>query len=358
MKQVVPAKPAPPPNPVAIFEAARGYQNSFILKTGVDLDLFTAIAKGSRSVAEIAHACGASERGVRILCDALTVLGFLIKTGNTYELTPDSAAFLDSRLPAYLGKAFKFFLHPSHLQNFERLPDAVRKGAGGNAYDGLGPDDPIWVDFARGMAPMMFPAAQAIAAQLKPALGAIASPKILDIAAGHGIFGISVAQVVPNAQVYAVDWANVLEVARENAQARGVGDRHHLIPGSAFEVDYGCAYDAALLTNFLHHFDAATCEKLLKKLWNALNPGAYLVILEFVPNEDRASPPVPVLFSVTMLSNTPAGDAYTFPELERMCIHAGFTETRLTALEGLPESLVTARKANTGTAFTQHFSSN
>jgi hypothetical protein len=136
----------------------------------------------------------------------------------------------------------------------------------------------------------------------------------------------------------------VLEVARENAQARGVGERHHLIPGSAFEVDYGSNYDAVLLANFLHHFDAATCEQLLRKLRNAMNPGAYLAILEFVPNEDRVSPAVPALFSVTMLSNTPAGDAYTFSELQKMCTDAGFTETRLTALEGLPQSLVVSRK--------------
>jgi 2-polyprenyl-3-methyl-5-hydroxy-6-metoxy-1,4-benzoquinol methylase len=337
-------KPAHPPNPMAIFNTARGFQNAFVLKTGVDLGVFTAIAKGSRTAVEVGKACGASPRGVRVLCDALTVLGFLDKAGNAYSLMPDTAAFLDRGSPAYLGDAFKFLLHSSQLRNTERLADAVRKGQGGSAYDGLGPDDPMWVDFARGMAPMMVPMAQAMAGYLKPALAGKAAPKILDIAAGHGVFGIIVAQAVPGAQIHAVDWASVLEVARENALARGVGDRHHLIPGSAFEVDYGSAYDAALLTNFLHHFDAATCERLLKKLWNAMNPGANLVILEFVPNEDRVSPVAAALFSVTMLSNTPAGDAYTFAELEGMCAHAGFTETRLMPLEGLPESLVVSRK--------------
>jgi len=337
-------KPGPPPNPAAIFDAARGYQDSFVLKAGVELDVFTAIAKGSRTPAEIAKACNASERGVRILCDALTVLGFLAKTGSTYSLTADSAVFLDSRSPAYLGKAFKFLLNPAQMKNIERLTEAVRRGEGGKAHDGLRPDDPMWVDFARGMAPMMAPPAQAIAQHLKSALAGKPAPKVLDIAAGHGVFGVTVAQQLPNAQIYAVDWANVLEVARENAQAHGVGNRHHLIAGSAFDVDYGSGYDAALLTNFLHHFDVATDEQLLKKLWNAMNPGAHLVILEFVPNEDRVSPPVPALFSVTMLSNTPRGDAYTFAELGKMCSNAGFEGARLVGLEGMPQSLVLARK--------------
>jgi 2-polyprenyl-3-methyl-5-hydroxy-6-metoxy-1,4-benzoquinol methylase len=333
-----------PPNPAALFEAARGYQDSYVLKAAVDLDIFTVIA-GSHTAAEIAKAAGASARGVRILCDALTVKGFLVKTGNAYSLTPDSAAFLDSRRSqAYLGKAFKFIMHPMQMKNIERLAEAVRKGGGGNAHDGLKPDDPIWVDFARGMAPMMVPAAMAIAARLKPLLAGKASPKVLDIAAGHGIFGITVAGHIRSTQIYAVDWANVLEVARENARLQSVADRHHLIPGSAFDVEYGSGYDAVLLTNFLHHFDEATGERLLKKLWKAMNPGAHLVILEFVPNDDRVSPAVPAMFSVTMLSNTPSGDAYTFEELERMCSRAGFADAKLVALQESPESLVLARK--------------
>ncbi len=337
-------KTGPPPSPLAIFEVARGYQNSYVLKAGVELDVFTAIAKGSRTAAEIAKACGAAERGVRILCDALTVLGFLVKSGNAYSLMPDSAFFLDSRSPAYLGKAFKFLLHPAQMKNFERLPEAVRAGKGGSGHDGLQTDDPMWVDFARGMAPLMVPPAQAMAAHLKSVLAGKTAPKVLDIAAGHGVFGITVAEQIPGVHVYVVDWPSVLEVARENAQARGVAERHHLIPGSAFDVEYGSGYDAALLTNFLHHFDPAANGRLLKKLWNAMNPGAHLVILEFVPNEDRVSPAVPALFSVTMLSNTPAGDAYTFAELEKMCASVGFQGARLLALEGLPQSLVLAHK--------------
>jgi 2-polyprenyl-3-methyl-5-hydroxy-6-metoxy-1,4-benzoquinol methylase len=337
-------KTGPPPSPAAIFDAARGYQNSYVLKTGVELDVFTAIAKGSHTAAEIAQAVGASQRGVRILCDALTVLGFLAKTGNSYSLTPDSAMFLDSRSPAYMGKAFQFLMHPMNMKNIEQFSEAVRKGEGGGARDGLQPDDPVWVDFARGMAPMMFPSAKAIAARLQSLLAGKPAPKILDIAAGHGIFGITVAQQIPGAQIHAVDWANVLEVARENAKARGVGDRHHLIPGSAFDVECGSGYDAVLLTNFLHHFDPATNERLLKKLGKAMNPGAHLVILEFVPNDDRVSPPVQALFSVTMLSNTATGDAYTFAELEKMCLQAGFAGAKQVAVEGMPQSLVLAHK--------------
>jgi precorrin-6B methylase 2 len=332
------------PNPVAIFEAARAYQNSFVVKAGVDLDVFTVIAKGSQSVAEIAKTTECSERGIRILCDALTVLGFLTKSGYRYSLTPDSATFLDSRSPAYLGGAFKFLLHPSHIENMAHFANSVRRGGCSSTDHHLEPDEAIWVDFARGMVPLMVPAARAMAAHLKAALAGNPAPKILDIAAGHGVFGVTVAQQIPGAHIYAVDWANVLEVASETAKVHGVSDRHHLIPGSAFDVDYGSGYDAVLLTNFLHHFDHATNVALLKKIAKAMNPGGELAVLEFVPNPDRVSPPVPALFSVNMLAGTPHGDAYTFAELEKMCTEARFAGARLMPLEGLPQSLVLARK--------------
>ena len=337
-------QPAAPPNPVQIFNTIQGYQRAFALKAAVDLDLFTVIAKGSRTAAEIGKTCNAAERGVRILSDALVVMGFLTKSGNSYSLTPDTAFFLDNRSPAYLGLAFKFLLHPSQLAHFERLDAAVRNGGSSDHDSTLAPNDPIWIEFAKGMAPIMMPAAQTMAGMLAGELSSRPSAKILDIAASHGLFGITVAQRLPKAHIYALDWANVLEVARDNAERHGLADRYHLLPGSAFEVDYGTGFDAVLITNLLHHFDPSENEKMLKKAHAALNPGGQVLILEFVPNDDRVSPPVPAMFGLTMLGNTPKGDAYTLAEYAAMCRNAGLETPRLVPLEPMPQSLVVARK--------------
>ena len=148
---------------------------------------------------------------------------------------------------------------------------------------------------------------------------------VLDIAAGHGLFGIEIAKQNPQARVTGLDWAPVLRVALENARKAGVHDRYNMLPGSAFEVDFGGPYDAVLLTNFLHHFDKPTNVSLLKKVRAALKPGGRAATLEFVPNEDRVSPPMPAAFSMTMLTTTAAGDAYTLSELTAMYNDAGFT---------------------------------
>ena len=337
-------QPATQPSPVQIFNTIQGYQRAFALKAAVDLELFTAIAKGSRTAADIAKNCNAAERGIRMLSDALVVMGFLAKSGNSYSLTPDTAFFLDNRSPAYLGRAFSFLLHPSQLAHFEHLGTAARKGGTADEQGTLAPNDPIWIEFAKGMAPMMMPAAQTMAGLLAGELSSRPSAKILDIAASHGMFGITIAHKLPQAHIYALDWANVLEVARDNAAKQGLEGRYHLLPGSAFDVDYGAGFDAILITNLLHHFDPSENEKLLKKAHAALNPGGQVLILEFVPNDDRVSPPVPAMFSLTMLGSTPKGDAYTLAEYATMCRNAGLETPRLIPLDPMPQSLVVARK--------------
>src|SRR5260370_3137581 len=168
--------------------------------------------------------------------------------------------------------------------------------------------------------------------------------KVLDIAAGHGLFRIAVAKRLPGARIVAVDWAPVLEVAKENAAKAGVADRYSVSPGSAFEVDFGGDYDLALVTNFLHHFNIATCEELLKKVHAALKPGGTMVTLEFIPNEDRVSPPMQAPFSMIMLRTTQASDAYTFAQLDEMCRNAGFTRNEMRELTPLPNRVVVSHK--------------
>jgi 2-polyprenyl-3-methyl-5-hydroxy-6-metoxy-1,4-benzoquinol methylase len=166
---------------------------------------------------------------------------------------------------------------------------------------------------------------------------------VLDISAGHGLYGIAFARHNPNAKIVGLDWANVLEVAKENAAKAGVTKRYSTIPGSAFDVDLGSGYDIVLIPNFLHHFDPATNEKLLRKVHAALAPAGFAVTPDFIPNEDRISPPRDAMFSMQMLS-TPAGDAYTFSELEKMFHNAGFARSEMRELSPFPQRLVVSYK--------------
>jgi 2-polyprenyl-3-methyl-5-hydroxy-6-metoxy-1,4-benzoquinol methylase len=337
--------------PLRFIEAVTAYQRTAALKTAIELDLFTAIDEEEQenadgagaSAAAVGARCGAAERGVRILCDYLVVAGFLSKQGQRYALTAEAARFLTRRSPTYIGGSVEFMLAPTQMEAFTHLTEAVRSGHTALPAEGsTTPDNPMWVRFARGMAPMMRQPAKLLAALVDPA--ASEPLRVLDIAAGHGLYGITIATRNPQAEVTALDWAAVLEVARENARAAGVEARFHTIPGSAFEAEYGTGYDLVLLTNFIHHFDPPTCEGLLRRVHAALREGGRVAILDRVPNEDRVSPPAAAQFALTMLAQTPGGDVYPFAELDRMAQSAGFQGSELHALAPTFYHAVIARK--------------
>lgn len=326
-----------------VWDAFTGYQRTAAFKAGIELDVFTHVGTGATTIAALAERTKAAPRGLRALLSHLATDGFLVRDGDNYALSATAAAFLDRKSPAFLGSAATFIASPMLLDSFSHLTDAVRRGGTALAEEGtLAPEHPIWVDFARAMAPLAAGTAALLANLLD--IEKAGSAKVLDIAAGHGMFGITLARLNPKVEVTALDWKNVLAVAQENAGAAGVADRFRKLEGSAFQVAFGNDYDLVLMPNILHHFDAATCEKLLAKGHAALKPGGRLVIVEFIPDDDRSGPPDAVRFALVMLATTPAGDVYSFAEYKAMLQRAGFSGATLHDLLPTPARVVIATR--------------
>src|SRR5262249_39307023 len=152
------------------------------------------------------------------------------------------------------------------------------------------------------------------------------------------------AERYPQARVTALDWPGVLAVAAENARRAGVADRHTLLPGSAFETDWGGRYDLVLLTNFLHHFDLPTCRQVAAKAHAAVAAGGRVLTLEFIPEPDRVTPPSTAVFALTMLATTARGDAYSFAEYEQVFAQAGFRRSEFHALPPTTQQTVVSYK--------------
>ena len=330
------------PSPEKIFDTLTRYQQTFALKAAVEIELFTAVGEGADDPASLAKRTQCAERGVRILADYLVINGFLNKENGKYGLTPDSAVFLDKRSPAYMGAMANFLASDENIENIQMLTSSVRKGGtASNIGDNRKPVDDRWVSFAKSMGAMAVPMAGVLSQMITPSNGTI---KVLDIAAGHGMYGVMVANNVPNVHVTGMDWPAVLEVAKQNAAKMGVADRYSTRPGSAFDTDLGEGYDYIFITNFLHHFDPPTNEKLLRRFHAALKPGGKTFTVEFVPNPDRVTPPMAAAFSLVMLAHTDAGDAYTFPEYETMHRAAGFRSCTLHPVPDLPQQVVVGEK--------------
>jgi 2-polyprenyl-3-methyl-5-hydroxy-6-metoxy-1,4-benzoquinol methylase len=324
-------------NPEHIRSLMMGYQKTAALRAAVDLHVFTAIGGGAASVDAIAAQCQASRRGIRILCDYLVIEGLLEKENYLYRLTPDSAALLDERSGQYMGGMLQFLNAPRFWEAAMGLTETVRTGHT-NLGDGIAGDEAEeWVAFARHMQPMAAGPSQFIAQLVVEER----QPKrVLDIAAGHGLYGIAVAEHAPDAMIVAQDWPKVLAVAQENAQAAGLGKRHESLPGSAFTVELGTGFDLVLITNFLHHFAEATCIGFLRKVRAAMVQGGRVVTLEFIPNDDRVTPARAAAFSLNMLLQTRDGDAYIESELFRMLDAAGFSSHKVVGVPKSPEKVI------------------
>ncbi|BCA52965.1 O-methyltransferase, family 2:Generic methyltransferase [Nitrospira sp. KM1] len=332
-------KHAAEPTPELFFQTANAYQRSQAIKAAIDLDLFTAIGEGKNTTDSLAAHCGAAARGVRILSDYLTIQGFLIKNGDRYQLTQDSSVFLDKKSPAYIGASLGFLHAPKFTDAFHHLTASVKQGRTAAGGDGtVEPENPVWVDFAKSMIPLMIKPAQGIAdfvGKTQPGV-----KRVLDIAAGHGIFGIEIAKRCLSAEIVALDWPAVLAVAQDLARQAGVQERYRTIAGDAFQQDFGQGYDLVLLTNFLHHFSMDTCESLLRKIKRCLTPDGRVLTLEFIPNDDRITPPMVAEFSLIMLATTPGGDAYTLKEYDRMFKASGFSRTDQHVVPGSMEQVL------------------
>jgi hypothetical protein len=194
------------------FETVHAFYKTESLKAAIQLGVFTAISDGASTTEAIAKRCNSSERGIRILCDFLALIGFLTKERDHYVLTSDSKRFLVANSPYYVGGTTEFLLAPTQIDGFRDFATAIRKGGTTLSKDGvLAPEHPGWVTFAKSMMPIMKMPSELLA--LKIGADSKLNWKVSDVAAGHGLFGIAIAKHSPSARIVAVDWPNVLSVA-------------------------------------------------------------------------------------------------------------------------------------------------
>ena len=334
----------PADSPARVVQTLSGFHDAGALRAAIDLDIFTRVGAGRRTAAELAADAQADARGMRILCDALVVMGFLARQGEGYALPLVSQRYLDRNSPTYIGSISRIVTHELMWRAYYDAAAAVRRGGTLLDKNALTPDHPFWVEFAEALAPV----ARLTAPQMAEVLGAGRAGRqglqVLDIACGSGYYGFAIAQRDPAAQVTSVDWPTVLERTRRCAQEAGVAERVRYLPGSMFDVDYGEGYDLALLTNIYHHFDRPDCLRLTQKVAQALKPGGRAALLEFVPEDDRSGPYESVMFSLTMLLWTPAGEAYRLADYRPILEAAGFGDVVLHRLEPNAHRVIVATR--------------
>ncbi len=292
-----------------------------ILAAALQLDVFSHIAAGRRTTASLAKASGASERGMRMLLDALTGLQLLHKRASIYGLSALARRYLVRSQPDYCGA----MLGDDRLwHNWTHLTEAVRTGQAPVRVNERQTAEDFFPNLVRGLHVMNRPPARRLARALLDGRRRTGW-EVLDVACGSGIWGIALAEADGTARVTAQDFPKVLELTRQYVHRHGVEKRFNFLGGDLNEIDFGAnRFDVALLGNIVHSEGADSSRQLFRKMHAALKPYGRMVIIDMIPNNLRTAPPFPLLFALNMLVNTARGDTYTFKEYSGWLREAGF----------------------------------
>jgi ubiquinone/menaquinone biosynthesis C-methylase UbiE len=335
------------PTPERILQLAFGFGPTQTLTSAVELRLFTHVAQGKTTMPALAQATGASPRGLRMLLDALVGLGLMTREGNDddarYGLTPDAEAFLVEGRPGYHGDFVR--LHGTLMAgNWMKLTDCVRTGQPVKAVDNPEEGAAVWDELVDSLFPVGYAAATALGQELRR-LYPQGTLRLLDVAAGSGVWSIAAAQNDPNVQVVAFDLPGTLPHTRKWTERLGVADRFEFRAGDIRENDLGQAeFDAVILGHICHSEGADYTRKLLAKSARALKPGGTLAIAEMVPDDDRRGPVFPLLFALNMLVHTREGNTFTLAEYRHWLEEAGFRDIRPLPVPA-PSPLILATRA-------------
>jgi SAM-dependent methyltransferase/predicted transcriptional regulator len=317
------------------------FARSQILLSAVELDIFSLIHEGNSTIEKIARVLGSSHRAVRIFLDALVGMGLLGKTRNNYKLTPESKTFLAKGESQYLGP---FILgSPLIRKGWENLTQVIKNGGPLESEDN--PQERV--QFFKELVKNIFPISFASGVILGKKLGvgrSLQNQKILDVGAGAAPWSLALALADSGARVTAVDFPDVLEVAQGFIKRFHAVKQYELRAGDFQEVPFERnAYDLVILGHICHGEGEAGSRKLIKKCFDALKPGGRILIAEFLSNDLKTGPEIPLLFAVNMLLLTPQGDVFSAKDFKRWLNLGGFKKVSTLAVQ-YPVSVVVGIK--------------
>jgi len=328
--------------PEVLFQMLQAHHVTAALTAAIDLGLFAAVHDGAHDLSAIAAKIHCPERTTRIVADALVALQLLKKEGTGYVLGPVAAEHLVPGKPQYLGGVSNVMGSEHVWRAMSRMKESVKAGGSVLPEHAETPELPFWEIFAKSTVSMSVPAVMAIQGIVGPWLASRNAPTALDVAAGSGTYGLTLAKENPTLRATLLDWPNVLVETRQNAGRLGVDtSRVQYIEGNLFEVNFGGPYDLIVMSQIFHHFEPAVCQSLLKKAAGALKADGKIVIHDFLVDGDN---PAARLFSITMLGTSKKGEAFASSDYVAWARGAGLGAFKLHPAAGLPTTIMVAER--------------
>ena len=313
--------------PDDLNDLIRGFQESRVILTALELEVFTAIGEGA-TAGEIAGKIGANPRATEMLLHALASQGLVSKRDGMFHNKPVAARYFAASSP---DNARPALMHMAHLwKNWSTLTDCVRAGTSAS-HDEMADRPSEWTN---AFIAAMHRNASARSGLVVRAVGAENVRQMLDIGGGSGAYSIAFAQANPELQAHILDLPTVAPLAARYIEQAGVAGRIHVRAGNMLTDHLGEGYDLVFASAICHMFDVKENAGLIRRAFGALVPGGRMAIQEFILNEDKTGPKMAALFSLNMLVGTRAGASYSEPEYAEWMRAAGFVDVRRITLPG------------------------
>ncbi|NNF46310.1 MAG: SAM-dependent methyltransferase [Desulfofustis sp.] len=308
-------------HPGELLSCSSAYWRGCALQSAVRLGVFTELAAGSCSAAELAEKIGSEARATGLLMDGLSAMGLLLKKDDTYQNCSGAERFLVDSSPHYMGH---IILHHHHLvDGWAQLDHSVRTG-GPVQRRSYGAEIER-ESFIMGMFNLSMQIAPQIAEQVD--LGGRA--RLLDLGGGPGTHAIHFCKNNPGLRALIFDRATTKPFARRTVARFELEERIDFVGGD-FKIDPipGGPYDVAWLSHILHSNTAEECYEIIEKSVAAMEKGGLILVHDFILNNNKDGPEFPALFSLNMLLAGNGGRSYAQEEICDMLRSAGVTELR------------------------------
>ncbi len=308
------------PNPALLMQLALAHRSSAVLFAAADLDVFTILSTGPKTVREVASAAGAHDAPMQMLLQACANEGLLTQEADRYVNTPLVDAFLVRGRPAFSAHGLKYAedLYPA----WGNLATLVRTGRPPMPPETILGEDK---EKTRAFVLAMHERARGIGSVLPHLVDLKGRRRLLDVGGGPGTYSVSLVRETPGLSSTILDVAGVLEVTKELIAASGVADRIELKTGDYLTSDFGGGYDVALLSGMMHRETPANCQLLLRKTFNALDPGGRVIVSDvFFDDATKRTPPFAVYFALNMMLTSAEGSAHAKTEMAEWMTAEGF----------------------------------
>jgi precorrin-6B methylase 2 len=308
--------------PADIMELANQFRASRVFLTAFELGIFTVLNGEGKTSEETASILKTDPRATNRLMNALTVIGIIEKKSGTYYNTPPAAKFLVKGKPGYMGGIG----HTVNLwDTWSNMTEAVIKGTAPEVRKPVNDRGENWLDsFIAAMHMRAKKQAPVIISKLD--LNGVS--KVLDVGGGPGTFSFAFVDAKDGLKATVFDLPNVVPLTHKYIEQEGCTGKVDTLEGDYLKNSIGSGYDLAFLSAVIHSNSPDDIKLLFSKCYKALNENGQIVVLDYIMDNERTSPPMGAMFSLNMLVGTEAGDTFTESEVRSWLEEAGFSSVK------------------------------